>query len=104
EVDLVRVQRQTGEPDVVGLRDGAAEPAPEHVADREVLVEPPTPVLRRGLAAGCHRQLLSVSASRRRARSNTGRSTMAPSSANAPWPCAAAASSAASTRRAHATS
>ncbi len=56
EVDLVRVQRQAGEPDVVRVRDRAAEAAAEHVTDIEVLVEPAAPLLRRLDCISWHRQ------------------------------------------------
>ena len=50
EVHLVRVHRQTGEPDVVGFRDRPPEAAPEDVSGLEVLVEAAAPELRgRGL-------------------------------------------------------
>src|SRR5262249_60819741 len=104
EVALVRVQRQAGEPDVGGLGDGAAEAAAEHVADLEVLVEPSAPDLRRRARFRGHQCLLSVSSSTRRARSTTGRSIIAPSSAKTPRPRAAASSLAATTFRAQATS
>ena len=45
EVHLVRVHRQVREPDVVGLGDGAAEPAPVDVSGCEVLVEATAPLL-----------------------------------------------------------
>ena len=45
----VRVHGQAREPDVVGVGDRAPEPAPEHVADVEVLVEAASPDLGRGL-------------------------------------------------------
>src|SRR5262249_16801999 len=48
EVELVRVHRQAREPDVVRLADRPAETASVHVADLEVLVEAPPPLLRGG--------------------------------------------------------
>ena len=83
EVHRVRVHGQAGEPDVVGVRDRAAEAAAEDVADGEVLVvaapaTPSAPVI----APRASRRQRS-----RRARSTTGRSTIVPFTASTPSLC-----------------
>src|SRR5581483_7009747 len=105
EVHLVRVERQAGEPDVVRLGDRAAEAALKDVADLEVLVEAAAPGLRRRRGVSAHlASLLSASSRIRRARSTTGRSTIAPSSANTPRPSPSSRANAATTSFAHSTS
>ena len=64
EMDLVVVVRQQREPDVVSLGDRPADGRPVHVADLEVLQEPPLPA-----AFDVHiASLLVVAAARRRRR------------------------------------
>src|SRR6185503_13576859 len=105
EVDLVRVQGQAGEPDVVGLGDRAAVTTTKAVADLEILVEPAPPGLRcSGCLAAHVRSLLSASVRIRRARSTTGRSTIAPFRAKTPRPSPDSRSYAVTTPRAHTSS